>query len=52
LNPFTWSIADCLLRFVILILGLICVVGGIYMLKPGLIDKPLKIAGKAAALAA
>jgi hypothetical protein len=49
-NPTTWT--GCILRFVILLLGIIAVIGGIYLLKPAMIEKPLGVAKKTAETAA
>lgn len=50
-NISTWT-TSCILRLVLFILGLILIGGGVYMLKPAIVEKPLKAITKAAAIAA
>jgi len=51
LDPSTWATA-CLERLVILLLGLICIIAGLYFLKPSAINAPIIAIKNAAAVAA
>lgn len=46
LNPASWF-GDCLQRAIILLLGIILIIGGIYLLKPNAIIAPVRAAGRA-----
>lgn len=54
LAPSTSSVISLLLRFVLLILGLILIAGGIWMLKPvqRAVSTTVRVGGKAAAMVA